>query len=194
MIAINGWGSVIAQEFLHLIPSDESAVRMNRGDAEVVADRYLFCQGFLAGRMARDHDGESGGETFAANFLDIAAACDGIFATSPTARVCIIGSDSGFRGSYDTAYAGAKAAMHLYVETKKLLPDQQLVCVAPWIVSDAGMTTRRSDTDRLADIKDAHPKRRFCTSADVARVAHFLLYQDDGYLTGIVIRMHGGAQ
>lgn len=193
MIAINGLGSTIAQALLPLLPRRE-AVHHYRlpGEAPAGCDRFLFAQGFLAGRTARAHDATSAGETFTANFLDIVAACDAIFEANEDARVVVIGSESGFTGSYDTAYAGAKAALHAYVETRRLKPRQQLVCVAPGIIGDSGMTERRTDIDALMERRAAHPKHRFICAQEVASLCFFLLYQDLGYLTGITIRMHGG--
>ena len=54
------------------------------------------------------------------------------------------------------------------------------------------MTLRRTDRDRLERRAAKHPKRRFLDAADVARLVHFLLYVDRGYVSGCVIRMHGG--
>jgi NAD(P)-dependent dehydrogenase (short-subunit alcohol dehydrogenase family) len=122
----------------------------------------------------------------------VIAACDQVFDERELARVVVIGSESGFSGSYDSAYAAAKAGLHAYVETKRLKPRQQLVCVAPGIIADAGMTTRRPDKDALAARALEHPKRRFVTALEVAKLIRFLLYDDIGYLSGITIRMNGG--
>lgn len=193
MIAINGMGSQIAKELLALLPEGEEAVGYKLpGRAPIEADRFVFCQGYLAGKSAGEHDDHSAGETFTVNFLDIAAACDRIFAGLDHARVVVVGSQSGFSGSYDTAYAGAKAALHTYVETKRLGPEQQLVAVAPGIVADGGMTTRRKDQRDLVQRELSHPKGRFLLACEVARLIRFLLYDDSGYLSGTVIRMHGG--
>lgn len=176
---VYGKGSRIAEELAAMAPPGED-------------DRYVFCQGYLAGRSATDHDVQTAGETWRVNFVNVAQACDAIFAENSMARVVVVGSESGFSGSYDPAYAGAKAALHLYVETKELGPNQQLVAVAPGIIGDAGMTTRRPDQRDLNRRALQHPKGRFVTSVEVARLIRFLLYDDQGFITGTVIRMHGG--
>ena len=104
----------------------------------------------------------------------------------------MIGSESGFAWGFDGAYAGAKAALHCYVENKPLRPKQQLVCIAPGIIEDAGMTERRMDKENLEKRRKDHPKHRFLTSDEVAKLAHFLLYVDQGYISNVVIRMNGG--
>lgn len=187
MIAVTGMSSAIAREFSAISP--EPLVRFRQG---IRAGRYLFCQGVLHGRSMADHLPRSLADTFEANFAAVARACDAIFADEADARVVVIGSQSGFGGSYDMAYAGAKAALHLYVEAKRLGPAQQLVAIAPGIIADAGMTERRADQAELARRASAHPKGRFLTAAEVARLVRFLLFEDAGYLTGTVIRMHGG--
>lgn len=193
MIYINGMGSRIAQAFLAQMEVEAVALPLP-GKMPWNAERFLFCQGYLAGLEARWHQEVSSAKTWERNFLEIAAALDEIFQANDRARVVVIGSESGFRGSFDTAYAGAKAALHLYVETKPLLPGQQLVAISPGIIADAGMTLRRTDTEALAARAAAHPKGRFVTCAEVARLAAFLLYEDLGFITGTVIRMHGGGR
>ena len=54
------------------------------------------------------------------------------------------------------------------------------------------MTERRQDVENLQHRQEKHPKRRFLEAAEVARMIHFLLYVDEGYTTGVVIRMNGG--
>lgn len=195
MIAINGMGSAISQALLPMLPAGEHVTRFTAGDAPLPGPaRYLFAQGHLIGRSAVEHDAASAAETFGANFLGIVQAVDRIVDHDDGARLCVIGSESGEQGSFDTAYAGAKAALHLYVKTKPLKPDQQLVAISPGIITDAGMTKRRPDAAQLAKRASAHPKGRFVTAEEVARLVHFLLYEDQGYLTGTVIRLHGGGR
>lgn len=194
MIAINGMGSAIAKALIGMLPVGELVhqYEIGRYRDHPPCERFVFLQGHLAGRNLLEHDTDSEAETLRVNFLEVARSCDLILAANDQARIVVIGSESGFSGSYDMAYAGAKAALHLYVETKRIGPGQQLVGIAPSIVGDAGMTTRRIDGRRLAERELAHPKGRFLRAQEVARLIHFLLYQDEGHLTGTVIRLHGG--
>jgi len=193
MLAINGLSTTIAQELVKLLPSGEAHVDYRLpGPPPVACDRFVFCQGYLAGFPAHLHTEESAAQTFTTNFLQVAEAIDTIMAVNEQARVVVIGSESGLAGSFDTAYAAAKAGLHLYVERKRLKPLQQLVCVAPTIISDSGMTRRREDWYALEMRRQEHPKRRFLGAAEVARLVHFLLYLDDGFVSGVTIRMNGG--
>lgn len=192
MIAVRGHKSAIVQALLPLLPATEAVIEVARGECMPLgADRYLFCAGLLLGKS--NHAMEELNATFEANYWSVRNEVDRIVAKNDRARICVIGSESGFAGSYDQAYALAKAGVHQYVEEKKLrTPEQQLVCVAPSIISDAGMTMRRTDSDVLVRKCRAHPKRRFVTSVEVARLVHFVLYVDRGYLSNTVIRMNGG--
>lgn len=194
MIAISGLRTTIAEAFVRRLPDGESIFHLTRDRLLPTGygNRYLIAQGLLLGRTARDHSAAASTETWEANFLHIVQKIDHAMDTDSAARVVVIGSESAFAGSYDMAYAGAKAALHLYVETKKLKPHQQLVAISPGIIADSGMTLRRQDTSTLEERRAAHPKQRFLSADEVARLAHFLLYVDDGYLSGTVIRMNGG--
>jgi NAD(P)-dependent dehydrogenase (short-subunit alcohol dehydrogenase family) len=83
----------------------------------------------------------------AAQFHRTGGFCDRLFAHNPRPRMCLIGSESGFAGSFDMAYAGAKAALHLYVETKRLSSARisSWSAIAPTIIWDTDMTQTRPD-------------------------------------------------
>lgn len=178
-----------------MLPAGEEAFPVKRNAAlPMEAERYLFSQGLLQPKRMAEQTKIEVLKSFWANAAAVIRACDDIFAANPKARVCIIGSESAFAWSYDGAYAAAKAALHRYVETKRLQsPDQQLICIAPSIIGDAQMTVSRRDHDGLVQRMAAHPKRRWLEAAEVAALVHHCLYVDRGYLSGVVIRLNGGA-
>lgn len=190
-IGIYNLRSSIAQALLPMLPVGEEVIA---DPADPFHDRFLFCSGYLSGGgNIACQDREEVARAWFENFSDIAAACDLIFEHNSAARVCIIGSESGFAGSHDMAYAGAKAAMHLYIEKKRLnCPDQQLVGIAPTVIWDSGMTQRRSDLAALTARAALRRKLRWVTAIEVARAAHFLLYVDEGYTTNTILGMNGG--
>lgn len=104
-----------------------------------------------------------------ANLIQVVRICDQVLASNPEARICVIGSQSAHRGSFDEVYALAKCALHQYVRTKALRFRQQLVCIAPSIIRDSGMTERRHD---YADIMG----ETLLSAREVAELARFLLY------------------
>lgn len=193
MIAIRGFSSPLAVAVAELLPEGEQITVVGRGETVTRGERHLFCQGIMTPRQIAKQSKDEIARSFWVNAGEIIRQCDIIFDKNQLARICLIGSESGFEWSHDGAYAAAKAALHRYVETKRLLSAaQQLVCVAPSIISDGAMTLRRDDTENLAARMAAHRKQRFLTCADVARLIHHVLYVDEGYLSGVVIRLNGG--
>ena len=189
-VCITGWRSKIAEEFRALLT--EPAIRGKPCEPDFpVADRYLFCHGLMRPKSMEDQTQEERDESWLVNYISTATQCDWIFRTNPNARVCIIGSESAYRDSFDGAYAVAKRSLHLYVHSKKTGPGQQLVAISPWIIGDCGMTTRRHDLKNLERKRAQHPKGRFLMAREVASLAHHLLYHQP-YISGTVIRMHGG--
>ena len=190
-VVITGWRSFIASEFRKL--TDDEAIWAKPCEVEQLptAERYLFCHGLLRSKLLEDQTSEERAEGWMVNYHSVVDHCDWILRGNPHARICIIGSESAYRGSYDETYAVAKMAVHQYVERKDLKPGQQLVAISPSIIADAGMTKRRRDTGNLKRRLAEHPKRRFLLSKEVARMAHHLLYEQP-YISGTVVRMHGG--
>lgn len=191
MLAVTGYRSKIVEELRKLLPAHEKVVRCDEL-ADWTADSYLFCAGLLRPKTLLHQTKEEIEESIWVNLLSPMQLCDSVLKRNDKARICVMGSESGFSWSHDGAYAAAKAALHRYVETKKIGPHQQLVCVAPSIIEDAQMTLRRQDTDNLERRRQAHPKQRFLKAVEIARLIHFLLYVDEGYVSGTVIRVHGG--
>lgn len=196
MIIITGWRSRIAEEFRACLPRHsafELARRAPHDDVPTTADRYLFCHGLLRPKRSWEQSLNEVAEGYRANCTSITEACDRIIAANDHARICIIGSESAYRGSFDGVYAAAKADLHGYVEQVRLrTPEQQIVAISPCIVGDAGMTLRRDDVDNLERRRAEHPKGRFLRSREVANMAAFLLYDGSVFLSNTVIRMHGG--
>lgn len=192
MLAVTGFNTTIVQAICDLLPEGEEIVRFTVGDDTPECNRYLLCAGLLYPKQLTELSECEISETLMANLIDPMDICEEVFSHNLDARICIIGSESGFTWSHNGVYAAAKAGLHRYVETRKLSPGQQLICIAPSIIEDSGMTMRRTDFENLEQRRQAHPKQRFLRAMEVARLAHFLLYQDEGYLSGQVIRMNGG--
>lgn len=194
-VVITGWRSKIAEEFRALLPTNEPAVwgKPLEENFPVNVERYLFCQGLLRPKRTEDQTQDEIREGYEVNYASIVRRCNQIFAQVPHARVCIIGSESAYRGSFDGIYHQAKAMVHSYVEKKELSQFQQLVAISPGIIADCTMTTSRKDIDNLQRRRDEHPKKRFLFAQEVAALAKTLLYMNfTTYISGTVIRVHGG--
>lgn len=195
-IAIRGMGSAIAQRLKDdVLPAGETIIEVERDEFPPVnVERYLFSQGLLRDAKITAQSEADLTEGFFVNAAYIIKACDHILKENPKARICIIGSESANTWSHDGVYAASKAALQTYVQAKPLRsPDQQLVAIAPSVIADTAMHRRRADNERLAARLDRHPKKRFLQAIEVARLVHFLLYVDGGYISGTSVRMNGGA-
>lgn len=178
-----------------MVPVGEEVIPVDRlKDMPLNCDRYLFCAGIIRPKPRSQQSTREIEESLAVNLWRVTDDIERIMSGNVRARVCVIGSESGFAGSYDDTYAMAKTAIHRYVETKRLKsPHQQLICIAPSIIQDCGMTERRDDTTNLLQRRALHPKQRFLKAVEVARLVHFVLYVDLGYLSGVTLRMNGGS-
>ena len=191
MILVRGADSAVACALQTLEPI--SAVPRNHPMPE--GQKYLFCVGLIRQRRITDQSTAEMADTFTVNAINVMRECDWLIERNPQARICIVGSESGFKGSFDMAYAAAKAGLHKYVETRRLkYPGQQLVCVAPTCVVNTNMNRQRN-ADGVAALEARrlkHPKQRWLEPIEVARMIHFLLSDGNDYTTNCVIRMNGG--
>ena len=161
-------------------------------EVPVDVTRYIFAAGVSTRLKIYEQTGLDIETSLAVNLVSVMKMCEHVLEYNPNARICVIGSTSGECGSSDQVYAVAKAGLHRYVETRMLrYSDQQLVCVAPGIIEDSGMTRRRTDTENLRRRRDEHPKGRFLRAIEVAKMIRFLLWEDEGYTTNVVVRMEG---
>lgn len=194
-LCITGYSSTIAQEYLDAMDREDGVgmVRNIRNvrSAPLDGNEYLLCAGVLYGERIGDMPLSAINKTLRVNFSDVAAFCDKLFEENKHAKVCIIGSESGVKGSFDMAYAGAKAAMHLYVESKRLMHrHQHLVCVAPTIIADSGMTERRTDLGACMQRGKERRLGRWLRASEVAEIAYFAMHQPA--LCNTVINARGG--
>ncbi len=201
MLVVSGADSQIIKELLQLAPdNDIRPVRLRgagfsahtMGHVPLDADRYVLASGVQHPRLAVEQSESEIQNSLTTNLVSIVMVCENVLGVNERARICVVGSISGYCGSYDGIYALSKAALHRYVETKRLdYPDQQLVAVAPDIIEDAGMTLRREDADVLEKRRTQHPKKRFLRAEEIARLIKFLLWDDQGYISNTVVKMTG---
>ncbi len=194
MMLMTGWRSHISEE-VRIIAGKRNGEKFDKLDTKAVqvnAERYLFCAGVMLGKAPDKCTWSEEAELLDVNLMTVIHCCEKILSANHNARICIVGSESGIAGSKDRLYGASKAALHNYVETRRVGRWQQLVAVAPGIIADAGMTLRREDTGNLALRLQAHPKGRFLACQEVARLIYFLMYEDNGFICNTVVRMNGG--
>jgi NAD(P)-dependent dehydrogenase (short-subunit alcohol dehydrogenase family) len=170
----------------HLGQVDYAINEIQSSDWIVVAHGMLSAEPFLT----RDQIDIQ--ESMAVNLLSVVRICEIALQANPDVRICVIGSESVRKGSHDVAYWLAKAALHAYVRGRRLEhPGQQLVCVAPSMIGNTGMTRQKTEAE-LAEAIERHPKHRPVGPLEVAKLIHFLLFTDEGYITNTVVEMDGG--
>jgi NAD(P)-dependent dehydrogenase (short-subunit alcohol dehydrogenase family) len=108
------------------------------------------------------------------------------------ARIVIIGSESGKKGSFDTVYFLSKCALRGYVRERKVGENQQIVLISPSTIEDSRMTQNRKDLDRLNSYKSSHPKKRFLYMEEIAKLLASLLLEQTSYITNCEIEINGG--
>jgi NAD(P)-dependent dehydrogenase (short-subunit alcohol dehydrogenase family) len=176
MFTATGVGSTIVRELATITGEHAQRIEgdLSQYGAELTipdgSHRYVLAAGVLHGRAVQDLTPEQVRETLAVNLVSVVRICDTVLRRDPKARICIIGSQSGCRWSFDELYALAKGAVHRYVEQRPTRCCQQLVAVAPPIIADSGMTMRRHDYPAVL------ATRPHCRAVDVARVVHRLLW------------------
>lgn len=198
-VCITGAQSKIAFEFCGILSRRHVAVEHIEkvpislgGEVPLDCDLYLLCHGLLRDRKMQDQSEAERRQGWHMNLESHSRIIDRLVRENDRARICVIGSESAYRGSFDDTYAAAKMLLHDYCKRKVLrTPGQQLVVISPGVISDCGMTTRRKDLDRLEARRRAHPMQRFLTAREVAEMAATLLL-DQPYISSTVIRMHGG--
>ncbi|MDC1177932.1 hypothetical protein OAT26_01895 [Candidatus Pelagibacter sp.] len=109
------------------------------------------------------------------------------------AKIFILGSESGKKGSYDIIYSLTKAALHKYIEERKILfPKQQLVGIAPSTIIDGKITLKRKDKENVKKSINLNPKKRGIFSNEISKLIYSLVFFNTDYISNIVIDVNGG--
>ena len=163
----------------HLVSEHCSAYIINMG---VLYSKTISCQTI-----------EQIEKSFHINLIAPVRVAEEILSKHRCARIFIIGSESGAKGSFDTSYFLAKSGLRAYVRERALAyPTQQLLLFSPSTISDAYMTTSRTDSKRLAEYLTRTPKGRFLTSDEVAGVVASFLNVEFEYFSNTEIELNGG--
>ena len=110
------------------------------------------------------------------------------------ARICVIGSQLGTRGSpHGADYSASKAALSTWARSlaQSLAPEGKRVnVVAPGFV-DTDILAGDSPEKRSSRVQEV-PLKRVGTPEDIAGVVSFLVGDKSSYITGAVIHVNGG--
>jgi short-subunit dehydrogenase len=156
-------------------------------------DNYIFNIGFLQAKNILEQTADEICTSMSINAIFIIKSCEHIFKTNSRARIFIIGSESGRKGSFDTTYFLSKAMLRSYVRQRSLnSPEQQLLLISPSTIEDSRMTEEREDKDRLSHYRDIHPKQRFLSSDELAGYIAEIITNPSTYLCNTEIEINGG--
>ena len=113
---------------------------------------------------------------------------------STEARICVIGSQLGTRGSpHGADYSASKAALSIWARSlaQSLAPEGKRVnVIAPGFV-DTDILAGDSPEKRAIREEEV-PLKRIGTPEDIAGVVSFLVGEKSSYITGAVIHVNGG--
>ena len=159
-ILVTGGSSKIGKEFIKLLPKnivinnpkrrewDLSKNKFNKKQLNLIkkSDKIVILHSKLSSKSHLKKSLKDITNQICINLTSIIRICEIALNTNPKARIIILGSESGLKGSYDIIYALTKSSIHKYVEERKIkYKDQQLLCLAPSTISDGKMTLKRKD-------------------------------------------------
>lgn len=193
MLAVTGRRTTIVAALADLLPSQERIVRIDADLADPhaplelpTANRWLLAAGVLYSKPLDEQTPEEILASLSVNVINVIRICERVFATQHDARICVIGSESAFKGCFDQTYFLGKAALHSYVKSRVTSLNQQLVCISPGVIADSGMTRRRHDYPAVLE------QRPHILARDVAEVIKRALYDNPAdYATGCILRING---
>lgn len=153
---------------------------------------YVINSGYLCGKKIVDLERSEIYKSADINLFNVVLVSEYILNNNTSARIIIIGSESGKKGSFDTVYFLSKCALRGYVRERKVGENQQIVLISPSTIEDSRMTQNRKDLDRLNSYKSSHPKKRFLYMEEMAKLLASLLLEQTSYITNCEIEINGG--
>jgi hypothetical protein len=131
-------------------------------------------------------------EGYLFNFLIPVSLIELFNSTKVKFNFIYISSESAKKGSYDGNYAAQKAATEMYIRECQLSHKGSIVIgLAPSMLIDAGMTTRRQDKNNVLLAEQSHPKGRLLSTEELVSVVEFFLFHNT-YITNTIIEINGG--
>ena len=206
-ILVTGSSSKIGKEFIKLLPKnivinnpkrsewDLSKNKFNKKQLNLIknSDKIVILHSKLSSKSHLKKSLKDITDQICINLTSIIRICEIALSTNPKARIIILGSESGLKGSYDIIYALTKSSIHKYVEERKIkYKDQQLLCLAPSTISDGKMTLKRKDKKNVKKSININPKKRGINSKEISIFIYKLLFEITDYVSNTTIHINGG--
>ncbi len=183
MLITTGTRSTIVQALGDLLeteeiePAERVANTVWQLDHAPPDTRLVLAAGYLTSKRLEEQTAEERSLSQWLNYEQPVLLAQQALRELPLVRIAIVGSWSARTGSYDAGYAYWKRQLQAWIERANngrmplVKPEQQLVCIAPPIIADSGMTKRRHD------YPDVLAQRPHCFAIDVARAIKGALYE-----------------
>ncbi len=156
-------------------------------------DKIFLCHSVLSNKKHLSKNNDEIHNQLNVNLLSKIKICEISLKHNPKARIFIIGSESGLKGSYDIVYGLSKSSINKYVEERKIFKKgQQLICIAPSTIIDGKMTINRKDVKNVRKSIINNPKRRGLYAKEISKLIYDLSFNNTDYVTNIVINVNGG--
>ena len=153
----------------------------------------LYSMGLLSEKRAYQQNFREWSHSVGINGILPMMLLERLNASNITFRFCYISSESASKGSFDGVYAFSKSGMETIIrETRLTDTESAVIAVAPSMIGDAGMTTRRKDQGNVNANREMHPKGRHLNASEVADICLFWFFNASHYLTNEVIAINGG--
>ena len=174
---------------------DFSNLNFDREKIDLIkkCDKIFLCHSILSNKKHLLKDNNEIHNQLNINLLSKIKICEISLKFNPKARIFIIGSESGLKGSYDIVYALSKSSINKYVEERKIFhKDQQLICIAPSTIIDGKMTLKRKDIKNVRKSIIKNPKKRGLYAKEISKLIYNLSFNNTDYITNTVINVNGG--
>lgn len=156
-------------------------------------DIYIFNLGIMFPKNIIDLSESEIFLSLKINALFTICSCEYILKSNNKARIFIIGSESGRKGSYDTSYFLSKAMLRSYVKQRYLhSEEQQIILVSPSTIADSKMTLSRCDKERLKAYSLEHPKGCFLSNKEISIYLGDIIKNSSTYFSNAELEINGG--
>lgn len=156
-------------------------------------DIYIFNLGLILPKNIVELSEKEIFNSLKINALFTICSCEHILRSNDNARIFIIGSESGRKGSYDTTYFLSKTMLRSYVKQRYLhSQEQQILLISPSTIGDSKMTLSRDDKERLDAYALEHPKGSFVSNKEISMYLSDIIKNESTYLSNTEIEINGG--
>jgi len=206
-ILITGSTSNIAKELIKILPLKKNLYLANSKNLNMKNidnlrkkknffkkfDKLIFLHSVISPKKLQYKTQKEINDQININLVSIIEISEIALKYNKKAKILIMGSESGLKGSFDIIYGLTKSGLHKYAEERKIqFKDQQLICLAPSTIIDGGITIKRKDKRNIKKSINLNPKKRGLKSKEVAKIIHYLLFKGMDYITNTVIHVNGG--